>query len=145
MIDPDLSVDTFVFNLTAVNLPDREIVASDIGIRGRQIPMPTGVATDAMIVTCSYMLSSNWMQYRFLSQWFDLFSNGYHGMEAKPMDISLFILSEYKQPMFYVTFVGSWLNHIGGVNMNYQDGYNEIQASFSFRYAYMDFDNFPEL
>ncbi len=144
-IDPELSVDNFIFNLTSVDIPDREIVSADFPIRGRPIPVPTGVRADAQIVTARYMLSSDWHQYSLLNKWYEMYANDNHGVEGQTLDIALYLLTEFKQPIFYINFKNCWLHNLGGFTMNYQDGFNQLEGSFSFKYALMDLDNLPEL
>ena len=145
MIDPNLSVDNFIFNLTSVEIPDREIISSNFPIRGRPVPVPTGVRADLQSVTCRYMLSSDWHQYKLLNDWYEINANENGGTNAETIDIALYLLSEFKQPLFYINFQGSWLETLGGFSMNYQDGFNQLEGSFTFKYAYMNFDNLPEL
>jgi len=144
-IDDSYSIDNLILNLTSLSIPDREIQSSDFSVRGRPVPISTGVREDSREISCNYMLSSDWHQYKFLNTWFELNSNENHGTQQKLTDIALYILSEFKQPIFYINFKGCWLNRLGGFSLNYQDGYNQIEGSFTFKYAYMQFDNMPEL
>ena len=145
MINSDISVDNFIFNITSVDIPDREIISADFGLRGRPVPLPTGVRSDAQIVNVHYMLSGDWHQYKFLNEWYELLANDNHGTEIQTLDVALYLLTEFKQPLFYINFKGCWLQRLGGFTMNYQDGFNQLEGSFSFKYAYMNLDNLPDL
>ena len=144
-IDPSASVDNLTFNLTGINLPEREILAANMPYKGRQFPLPTGVKEDDKIVTVKYMLSSDWHQYRFLNKWYDSLSNDQNAYEGDKLNdvlinTSIYILSEYKQPMFSIDFEGCWLSNIGGLTLNYQTGQRELEHTFRFRYGLMSFN-----
>jgi len=142
-IDPSAGIDNLTFNLTSIDIPEREILSASMPIRGRTFPLPTGVREDDKIVTVKYMLSSDWHQYRFLDKWYSMLANDCHGYEEELssvlVNMSVYILSEYRQPMFSVDFEGCWLSNVGRLALSYQRGQREIEHDFRFRYGLMSF------
>jgi hypothetical protein len=138
-IDPELGVDNVAMNLTNFTTPDMEIGMVDFAIRGRSIPMPTSVQNEDKTITFNYMLSSDWHQYTFLYKWFNQLSDSNNAPSDTygnlVVDISVIMISEYKQPMFTITFKGCWINTLQSIDFNYQSGEDNIQHAFTIKYA----------
>lgn len=145
-IDENASVDNLTFNLTAFDLPELEIKPASMSVRGRNFSLPTGVKDENKFINVSYLLSSDWHQYRFLYKWYEKNTNAYHGtgdeLDDSLIDIYVSILSEFKNKLFDIVFKGCWLSRLGRLTLNYQTGENNIEHSFGFYYQLLEFQQF---
>lgn len=145
-IDPSASVDNLSLNLTEIVMPELEILPASMKYRNRQFNIPTGVREENKLIRVSYLLSTNWHQYRFLYKWYEMCSNEYAGtgevLDDLMMDMTITIITEYKNKIFDIVLQGCWLNKLGQLPLNYQTGINEIYHSFSFYYQILEFRNF---
>lgn len=138
-IDTSFTVDNVAFNLTNFSLPSLEIGQVNFPIHGRDIPLPTGVQNESKAITFNYMLSSDWHQYRILYKWFNKISDDNNAFQDSyqnlTMDITVYLLSEFKNPMFSIVFTGCWISSLQDIDLNYQSGEEVIQHSFTINYA----------
>jgi hypothetical protein len=143
-IDSEITTDNIAMNLTNFTLPDLEIGSVDFDIRGRAIPIPTHVQNEDKTLTFNYMLSSDWHQYKFLWKWFNQISDENNGASDSygnlVVDISILLISEYKKALFTMNFRGCWINSLQSLDLNYQSGEENIQHSFTVKYATFDFE-----
>jgi hypothetical protein len=145
LIDPDLSVDNVAFNLVNFTTPALEIGTAEFPIQGRDIPLPTGVQNEDKSLIFNYMMSSDWHQYKILYKWFNQISDENNApqdtYDQLVLPISIFFLSEFKTPLFSMNFEGCWISNLQDIDLNYQQGEENIQHSFTIRYATYSFDN----
>lgn len=141
-IDPQYGVDRVSFNLTRFSLPEMSMTEASFAMRGMQIPLPGRSRNDQKTIPLNYMLSSDWHQMKWLYRWFKAGSNESGGadktLSAMTVTTSLFLLSEFKAPVFRIDFFGSWLQSIGGIEFDYQRGEEQIQHQFTLKYAYYE-------
>jgi hypothetical protein len=144
-IDENFSVDNITLNLTAVNVPEMRLEEDTISYRGRGFPVPTGVKEEDKTLFCRYMLSEDWHQYRILYKWHQKISNEYNGhsedLNNLVMPMYLYVMSDFKKPLFSIEFTGCWMKSIGAIDLSYQNGHRQIEHSFNVRYALMEFDD----
>ena len=90
------------------------------------------------------MLSSDWAQYKVLYKWFNMSANFENEFNESYrdvlLDISVFVLSEFKKPLFSIIFRGCWISTLGEIDFNYQQGEENIQTYFTINYASYEFD-----
>jgi len=145
-IDTDSSVDNLSLNLTEIVMPELEILPASMKYRGRGFSVPTGVREENKLMRVSYLLSTNWNQYRFLYKWYEMCSDISGGtgetLDDLMIDMTITIISEYKNKIFDIVLEGCWLNKLAALPLNYQTGINEIYHSFSFYYQILRFKDF---
>jgi hypothetical protein len=152
-INPDLKYEDVCLNLTNFSLPDFTVSQSEFGIRGVSIPIPSKVRNESKSITFNYMLSHDWSQYKLLYKWFSLIvdesgrgtdssddpSGG--GIPPYLTDITVIMLSEYKNLTWSMVFRGAWISSLGSIDLNYQQGEENIQHSFTINYAYYEIND----
>jgi hypothetical protein len=119
-IDPEFTAETVALNLFNFSLPDFSIGETDFTIRGVSIPVPTNNRDEGKTVTFNYILSSNWYQYKLLYKWFSLIANECGGQTSPNLgdfmlDLTVIIISEYKNPIFEIVFHNAWLKSLASV------------------------------
>jgi hypothetical protein len=141
---PDSDISELSLNLTNFSLPELTIESTEFNAQGRAIPIPTGIRNESKSIIFNYMLSNDWHQYKLLLKWFNLVSNKEtNALGAKlpnmSLTISVYMLSEYKNSRFRIDFKGAWLAGLDAIDLNYQQGEEEIQHGFTINYAFYDF------
>ena len=148
-IDDSASVDNLSLNLTEIVIPELEIKPAPLNFRGREFNVPSGVKEENKLMNVSYMLSTNWHQYRFLYKWYEMSTNENNGtgesLDDNLLDIYVSIITEHKEKIFDIVFKGCWLSRLGSLPLNYQTGTNQVQHSFAFYYQLMEFQAFDVL
>lgn len=127
------------FNLVNFSIPDFSIGSTEFPIRGASFPLPTTVRNESKSITFFYLLSSDWYQYKFLYKWFNMIANEEGGGQLPKygnLDMTVYMLTEFKNVRFYFTFYGCWLQSLGSLDLNYQTGENNVMHSFTCMYAY---------
>jgi hypothetical protein len=144
-IDENFSVDNIALNLTNFSLPELTIGETEMSIMGKSFNLPTGVRNEDKNISFSYMLSSNWSQYQLLYKWFSMISNEDSKFDSSfpntLLDITVFVLTEFKEPIFSIVFRGCWINRLGSIDFNYQSGEENIQHEFGINYATYEFQD----
>ncbi len=144
-IDQKFSANNVALNLTNFSIPELTIESADISQYGRTFNVPTGTRNEDKTISFNYMLSSNWHQYDILYKWFNLVSNqDTSGYEVTPseflLDLSVYVLSEYKNPIFRIDYIGAWISALDAVDFNYQSAEENIVHGFRINYAFYKFE-----
>lgn len=148
-IDPDIGSANVALNLFNFSLPEFSIGETEISLRGVSIPIPNGVRSESKQITFNYLLSSNWYQYQLLYKWFSIIANECGGQSAGNMgdymlDLTVMIISEYKNPLFEIVFHNSWIANLASVDFNYQDDDEVIHHSFDVNFSHYTIKNLIE-
>jgi hypothetical protein len=138
-------------NLCNFSIPELAMVENRISFNGSSVPIPGGhVRNDSKLITFNYMLASDWSQFRSLYTWFSLISNeegaaSTNNMSDYMCDISVILLSEYKNPIFKIKYVGCWLKSLAEIEENYQGKGENIKHSFTIAYAYYKIEDVAKI
>ena len=148
IIDPS-NTDPIRFNLNSFNFAGLIMAGSEISRFGEVFPIPSGVIETDKIVTFRYKPDSEWKQYEFLFKWFDLQQNNKklehesynEWISSDLVDVTVFLLNEYKKPQLKWTFTGCWLKEFGELDMVYDpQGGTGLDHGFSLQYMDYDFE-----
>lgn len=145
-IDSDLTSDNIAFNLSKLQLPELSLTNTSFSFQGAQFPLPTFVRNENKQLVFNYMLSSDWHQYRILYKWFSMIAQEEGGASTNTMsdlllDINVFLLSEFKNVIFNIKFVGCHLTNVASLDLNYQTDGENIEHSFTLAYGYYKIEN----
>jgi hypothetical protein len=145
-IDPTLTEGQMCLNLTNFTTPDLSIAQNEISFRGHAVPVPGKVRDEDRTLTFNYMLSHDWFQYGLLYKWFNIIStedgaSGTNDDRDYRLDLTVLQISEFKQPIFAMKFVGAYISRISSIDLDYQTAGENIQHSFDVKYAYYTFEN----
>jgi len=147
-VDKSISNDDLKFNLYHYSMPEFTIKGNDVFLKGYPINVPTNVRGEVKNITFTYILSSDWSQYRFLYSWYkktlrEIPQTGIRTTASYPLvDCSVTILSEFKKPIFRIKYYGCWLSFIARLDMSYQTVDDKaLKHSFSMNYAYHDLED----
>jgi len=148
-IDPTLSENQMCLNLTNFTTPDLSIVQNTISYQGHAVPVPGKVRDEDRTITFNYMLSSDWFQYALLYKWFQIISqedgsSGTNDDGDYRLDLTVLHISEFKQPLFAMKFIGAYISRIGSIDLDYQTAGDNIQHNFEIKYAYYTFENLTD-
>lgn len=133
---------TIPLNLYDLTFPEVSHGSNQFMFAGVPINLPNFVRSDIKEITISYLLSADWIQYRVLYDWFSQISNDSNlgGNPNYPsMDITIYVLSEYKKPMFKMIFKNCWVKALGQLDLNYQYDDYPIQHNFTISYTTYEF------
>jgi hypothetical protein len=148
-VDADLGAEDVALNLYNFSLPGFSIGETDFSIRGVSIPIPNNTRDETKTLTFNYLLSANWYQYRLLYKWLSLIANECGGQTAPDMtsymlDLTVIVLSEYKNPIFEIVFHNAWLKSLADIDFNYQDDDEVISHSFDINFSHYTIKNLIE-
>tara|TARA_R110002020_G_scaffold90534_18_gene220489 strand:+ start:1130 stop:1666 length:537 start_codon:yes stop_codon:yes gene_type:complete len=148
-IDSTITSENIALNLFNFSLPEVSMGETEFGIRGVQIPVPNGVRDESKLITFNYILSANWYQYKLLYKWFSQIANECGGQTAPEMmdymlDVTVMIISEYKNPLFEIVFHNAWIKNMAAVDFNYQDDDEVIHHSFDINFSHYTIKNLIE-
>ncbi len=146
-IDDTLTADSVVFNLCNFTIPALEIGSTDFNIYGRSIPWPTGAQNEDKNLRFDYMLSSDWHQYKILYKWFSKVSYTQTNAPTTAykdyvLDLSVMLLSEYKNPIFSINYKGCWISAFDELQMDYQSNQDNVKHGFNIKYSLYEFEDF---
>ena len=141
-IDPDLTNEDVTFNIFSCNTPEISLGSNTVDFQGVPFEIPNGTKEGSKEIVFEYIMSSDWSQYLLLWDWAHKFvkENGAGATEELSMEFAvplhLYILSEFKKPIFQITYNNCWIKTFGEINLNYQDTEaDEIIHSFSVVYT----------
>lgn len=149
-LDEETEAPTFqesvAFNLYNFSIPQLSIGENTFDIGGAQFPIPTNVRNEDKSILFNYMLSSDWHQYKTLYKWFSLIADedGGSGTDTPTnyqLDVTVTMISEFKNERFDFVFHGAWLQSLGDIDLNYQNAEANISHSFTLRYGYYTIEN----
>lgn len=140
---PDLKSYNITFNLTKMTLPEISQGMAEFKVGGETMPIGLGNRTDSKTITFNYVLSSDWHQFHLLYDWFNIMSNEhcigtgtYTTMSDYMTDITVTLISEFKNPIMTITYHDSWLQSIAEVDADYQNVEDSvINHSFTIKYS----------
>ena len=143
--DPSF-LQTIAFNLYNFSIPALTIGEASFGLFGITIPIPTNTRNEDKSILFNYMLSSDWHQYKTLYKWFSLIANedGGAGTDVPSrylLDVTVTMISEYKNDRFDIVFHGAWLQLLDTIDLNYQNAQENISHAFNLRYAFYTIEN----
>jgi hypothetical protein len=141
LVDPNLKRPDMVMNLVAFDPPDLSTGELSIFLRGIEYTLPNNMRNESKQIGVTYKPSSDFKQLKFLYQWFSNISDENGVPQADTSSdymgkVSVTLISEYKTPLFTITYHDAWLNSISKLDLNYQSGDNTLTHSFGFRYSY---------
>ncbi len=149
-IVPDASDEYVSLNLTNFEMPQIGTVRADFNVRGTPIPIQLDVSNDtSKQLTFNYLLSSDWHQYQIIYKWYRMISREWGGgtdynQAELSMDLSVVLLSEYKNTMFQIDYKNCKLETIAGISMNLQDDENVINHAFTINYSHYEIKGLVE-
>lgn len=145
-IDSSLTSENVCFNLSKLQLPELSLGTTSFNFQGVQFPLPTFVRNESKQLVFNYMLSSDWHQYKLLYKWWSMISQEQGGSSTNItsdllLDIHVFFLSEFKNILFNIKYVGCQLTNIGSLDLNYQTDGENIEHNFTLNYGYYEVQN----
>ena len=96
-------------------------------------------------ISVKYTPSSDFSQMKFLYQCLNQISdeNGVpNALDAREFmgPVSVTLISEYKTPIYTITYHDAWLDSIGKLDLDYQSGENTLTQTFGFTYSHYTVD-----
>ena len=143
---PATFLETIAFNLYNFSIPSLTIGEANFSMMGVGMPIPTLTRNEDKSILFNYMLSSNWNQYKTLYKWFSLIADedGGSGTDTSSnylLDVTVTMISEYKNDRFDIVFHGAWLQSLDTIDLNYQNAEANISHAFNLRYAFYTIEN----
>ena len=140
-IDPSQSLETFSLNLNRFTIPSLSVKKTGASYLGYFIPISTTVRDDSKEITFHYMLSSDWHQFMFLYKWLQMMlvegADKRTKMSDYLLDLTVTILSEFKEPIINIKYYGCWINELGDLDLDYQNPESKpIHHHFTCSYSY---------
>ena len=151
-IVPNLNSDEVSLNLYNFSLPEISSAEVEFTVGGTTFPLPGHIRNESKELTFNYLLSSNWHQYLLLYKWFSMIATscGTIGInedgiantpDSYTLDLTVMVVSEYKNPLFQITYHNSWIKSLAEVDFNYQDEDEVISHSFTVAYSHYTFED----
>jgi hypothetical protein len=140
-IDNSLTVDTVYFNLKSFIIPEISLGDTGISFRGYKAPISTNVRSEDKQISFRYKLSSDFWQYMMMYKWMKIIGietpDASGRLRDYTLDLTVTILSEFKNPIMHVTYYGAWLKSIDRLELDYQDdNQNTLTHGFTIFYNY---------
>lgn len=148
----DVRSEDAALNLYNFTLPEISSVELTFPINGIEYPIPGHTRSEDKTITFNYLLSSNWYQYFLLYEWFNLIAQECGGVGtpvSSPneylLDVTVMVISEYKNPLFQITYHNAWIKSLASVDFNYQDEDEVISHSFDIAYSHFTFERIAKV
>jgi hypothetical protein len=149
LVNANLKQSDMVMNLIEFEPPEFSTGDISVFIRGVEFSIPTNMRNEDKQINVTYKPSSDFAQLKFLYAWFNNISdeNGVPKADTSgdymgPVSITL--ISEYKTPIYTITYHDAWLNNIGKLALSYQNGGDTITQTFGFKYSHYTIEGLIE-
>ena len=148
-IFPNIDMKRVALNLVSYNLPDFSVGAADVSFQGVTIQVPNYVRSQSKEITFEYHLTSDWHQWKLLYKWMNIIvqqigagSNFTGDGGDYRLPIHVYLISEFKNPAFEITYNDCWIKNFGAVSLDYTDPEDKhIRHSFTVAYTYFELND----
>lgn len=147
-LDPSLNSRNTAFNLTSYSVPTLSVGTTSVSQYGYEVEIPTHVRNQDKTITFEYLLSSDWHQWKILSNWLDKIVNEDGTGTTSPnmasyiLPIRVLLLSEFKHPIFEIIYHDCWIKDMGGISLDYQDdSASVIKHNFTVAYSHFELND----
>lgn len=149
VIDKTTKRSDLVMNLFKFEPPEFSMGYLPFYIQGIEFPIPTNNRNEKKELTIKYIPSADYHQFKFLYAWFNTLSeeDGFpktinHLEVSGPITVTF--ISQYKTPIYSITYHDAWISGIEKFEMDYQNGDEIVTHGFTLRYSHYTVDGLIE-
>jgi len=133
----------FAMNISSFTLGRMTLSENTVSRNAFQLSYPSGSEETEKEFTVNYKLSSEFQQYYFLTRWWQKNLAVAQHIEEDDAgndtdffltDIKLWVLNDNKDPVMKIIYNDCWLKELGELQLNYSDGNNVLEHSFTCKY-----------
>lgn len=140
IIDPDYSQQYAVFNIVSLTTPEFSFGTTTISLGGAEYPIAASVRNESKIISMTYKMSSNYHQFKYFYKWASLIigedGRTSHAFASYSVPITLTLLSEFKNPIFSITYHNAFLSRMDAIPFDYQGTADTITHRVDFQYSH---------
>ena len=149
VFDKETMQSDITLNLYKFNPPDFSTGYLPFYIQGIEFPIPNNIRNEDKTITAQYLPSSDFSQLKFLYTWFNLISDEFGVAVGKNVlefsgPVSVTLISEYKTPIFSITYHDAWLIGLDKLDLDYQTGGDTLTHGFTLKYSHYTVDGLIE-
>lgn len=150
VLDKTTTMSDIVLNLFKFEPPEFKSGNITLFLQGVSYPIPTHVRDEEKKVSVKYKPSADFRQLKFIYAWFNAISDedGYTNTGGSHMkyagDVTATFLSQYKSPIFSITYHDCYITDIESIDMDYQTDGETLTHGFSLRYSHYTVDGLIE-
>jgi hypothetical protein len=139
-------------NLTKFDLPEVEIGSVSVNYLGNFVEIPTKVIQPtAKTIQFSYLVSSDFYQYRILHKWVQFIAYNEtirapkevreqaKQMKSVTFPVTVVLLSEFKKPIISIRYNDCWVKQFGTLSLDYQSADEPVIHNFTLAYSNFEF------